>query len=294
MYRMTETLREALIRSVAMQFQNNQPQNSSYLYMQYMLLRGRDRFLAQAAVELANVDANHIVLCLGVQRCHALIDLCRKVGPGSGVVYAIERSRELAKHAVSPCTLFLMNEKLQLYAGHPQRIPLLNNVVDRVVHANDFHFWGDTFKTMQEIYRIMKPGGTMTCTLDLNWLKEMDRRGFLQFGDSDPLNYMLAADLIGFENVRLDYHTVDKSQYSWLHQWKHRYDPKKFQSIQFRKPSDVKSYENLTDEMVDQAEQKLIEEIDNEKKQDIALSLNPKMPRNTKYNKPLWNNDELL
>ena len=80
-----------------------------------------------------------------------------------------------------------------------------SNWFDGVFHTNCFYFWPDMPRSCAELYRVMKPGGKMIATMNLQRLKLIKEKGHMKYGNLDPIRYMSALEGIGFKDVRTEY-----------------------------------------------------------------------------------------
>ena len=55
-------------------------------------------------------------------------------------------------------------------------------------------------------FRVLKTGGSVTATLNIDMLKESAASGFMKYANFDPLNYMSIMEAEGFSNVGITYH----------------------------------------------------------------------------------------
>ncbi|ESP01177.1 hypothetical protein LOTGIDRAFT_139793 [Lottia gigantea] len=109
--------------------------------------------------------------------------------------------QECEKH----CKDLINGKKVEVVISSVEHMSFDNDYFDRVFHTNCYYFWPDLDRAVQEIVRVMKPGSQMVTALNLNALKEIKKGGFLQSGNPDPVRYMAALEMHGFENVEFKY-----------------------------------------------------------------------------------------
>ena len=57
-----------------------------------------------------------------------------------------------------------------------------------------------------EFYRVLRPGGSLLCVLDLASVRQHRAAGLLHSSQTDVLSYLHALDQVGFQNVQFQYH----------------------------------------------------------------------------------------
>lgn len=126
-----------------------------------------------------------------------------RVGP-AGRVYAVD---------VSPGLVDLIRERarrrrrsnLEAVVSRPQRIPLPNDLADRVLLANVLH--GIPPETVREAVRVLRPGGRL---VDVDWKKEPTPRG-------PPVPHRLSAAAARRALERYGLRTVDEWEHGPYH-----------------------------------------------------------------------------
>jgi len=128
--------------------------------------------MTRATIEQLALDNNHQVLELGHGICGHLDEIMNKA---EGIIYhGLEISETMheqaktinSKYTNATCAVF------HLYEG--DRIPFLSNTFDRVLSVNTIYFWSSPQQFVQEIERVLKPGGLCVLTFATkDFMKEL-------------------------------------------------------------------------------------------------------------------------
>ncbi|VDP86297.1 unnamed protein product [Echinostoma caproni] len=98
-----------------------------------------------------------------------------------------------------------------LKLGSVNHLPLLAKSVDACFHVNNFYFWPDLPYALQQIWRVLRPHGSIVTTFRPESLKSAVKRGWLRYGRADPIAYAIALEHCGFTDVQwLKSITLDK------------------------------------------------------------------------------------
>lgn len=167
-------------------------------------LENNNAFLETEAVRLSDIHPDHHVLEVGFGPGIGIEAACKIIKGGSGIVHGIDMSSFMLKTASERNSEFLKTGKLKLEQGDIAKTPFNTNTFDRVFHCNCYYFWGDQLKASKELHRIIKPGGKMVTTLNLNAVKIAQEKNLLQYGKPDPENYINVLKLAGFGDVKME------------------------------------------------------------------------------------------
>ena len=94
--------------------------------------------------------------------------------------------------------------KLKLHLCSVTDIPYDDITFDRAYHVNCYYYWPDMDEAVKELHRVMKPGGLMISTLNIEDLRRGKRRGLIRYGDIDPERYIDSLRKYGFVNVIME------------------------------------------------------------------------------------------
>ncbi|XP_038675972.1 arsenite methyltransferase-like isoform X1 [Scyliorhinus canicula] len=172
-------------------------------------LEKKNRFLEVNAVKLCNIQPESVVLEVGFGPGLGLQEAAKRITYPKGKLYGVDYSDYM--HSVTSRRLQadIRTGKVTLFLGSVEHIPLEDNVVDRVFHCNCYYFWPNQRAGSKEIHRVMKPGGMMVTTLNLDTLKMITAAGLLKDTHWPPEPYMAVLRDTGFVDVRMEDKQVD-------------------------------------------------------------------------------------
>ncbi|XP_017539543.1 putative methyltransferase YrhH isoform X1 [Pygocentrus nattereri] len=163
-----------------------------------------NHLLEENAVKLCDLQPDETVLELGhgpgLGLQHALHRLTGPQGRLLGVDYSEYMHRmasELMKEQIS-------TSKVKLFLGDVAKMPIDDNIVDKVFHCNCYYFWPDLKRGAAEIHRVMKPDGLMVTTLRQDRVALLVSKKMLPAENWRPEAYMEALESAGFINVSME------------------------------------------------------------------------------------------
>jgi len=74
-------------------------------------------------------------------------------------VILLDMSEEMLKIAEKNCSDMLLTDRVSSWKGNVEQLPFQEDTVDLVVSRGSIFFWEDQVKALNEVYRILKPGG---------------------------------------------------------------------------------------------------------------------------------------
>lgn len=77
----------------------------------------------------------------------------------------IDYSRKMVEEASFNNQLLITNNKIRLYNGKSNKMPFPDNSFDKVFCINVVYFWENPLEHINEIYRVLKPGGIFYATI---------------------------------------------------------------------------------------------------------------------------------
>lgn len=80
-------------------------------------------------------------------------------------ISGIDYSKEMYRQACRNNMQLIAKQKLFLYYGSSDNMPFKNESFDKVFCINVIYFWNEPANHLQEIYRLLKPGGIFFATI---------------------------------------------------------------------------------------------------------------------------------
>jgi len=116
--------------------------------------------MAARAIELLDVQLSNKVLEVGFGPGVAIQLLAKSVL--SGQVTGIDPSEEMVAQAATRNSKAIESGRVHLRRASVERLPVIDNIFDRVLTINSTQVWPDAIAGLREIRRVMKPGGRIT------------------------------------------------------------------------------------------------------------------------------------
>lgn len=123
---------------------------------------------------------------------------------GTGKLYGVDFSPKMVNMATRRLQHEIEDNKVFLHLASVTKIPYDNDTFHRIIHTNAYYFWPDMDEAIRELYRVIKPDGTMVCVLNLERLKEITELQLMQCGNVDPDRYMESLKRNGFQDVQMN------------------------------------------------------------------------------------------
>ncbi|KAJ8393556.1 hypothetical protein AAFF_G00060290 [Aldrovandia affinis] len=167
-------------------------------------LTWNNRILEENAVRLCRIQPNDRVLevgygpGLGIEAAAPLLS-----GPG-GKLIGVDYSEFMHKVASERVKDLIASGRVTLHHDSVVAMPLPDDSVDKVFHCNCYYFWPDLRAGTTEIHRVMKPGGLMVTTLQLNRLAYLASKRVIPGQNWRPEAYIEALRATGFTDVRME------------------------------------------------------------------------------------------
>ncbi|CAH8543833.1 unnamed protein product [Schistosoma turkestanicum] len=218
----------------ARQFSCNLKKPISNIYSKYLYqfkYKKLSKFLAAAAVDACNLKQGDNVLEIGFGQGYGIQLAVEHVAPvtvnhwkssrttfilqnillksniesgiykNDGHVYGVEISDymlKIAKRKLWPLT-YTDCVDLQLRSIH--HLPYAASSMNACFHVDCFYFWPSLTYCLQKIWRVLRPNGRLITTFQTNHLTDLFERGWLQYGNPDPLTYVMALETCGFNKI---------------------------------------------------------------------------------------------
>uniref|UniRef100_A0A0N5ANR2 Methyltransf_11 domain-containing protein n=1 Tax=Syphacia muris TaxID=451379 RepID=A0A0N5ANR2_9BILA len=174
-----------------------------------------------AAVDALNINKDSNVLEIGYGRGNGsfqkymfqgLAIVLDRLRSGKGHAFGIENSLYLEEVTQKRFILEIKDDKVL----HLERAILLNTLpyptdfFDGIFHVDSYYFWGkDLYPVCHDLWRVLSPGGTMVCGMELNRLRRLEEWGIIQECQYNPIRYLSVLELAGFTNVEMKYLKID-------------------------------------------------------------------------------------
>lgn len=94
-----------------------------------------------------------------------------------------------------------LQSKVRLIAGEPNRLPIESDSVNLVVSRGQFYFWRDRLRVIQEIFRVLVPGGQAYIGGGLSLSKYMSRNTNSKYKRVNQRYYMTAFNKLNAQLV---------------------------------------------------------------------------------------------
>uniref|UniRef100_UPI00398EBDA4 uncharacterized methyltransferase YdaC-like n=1 Tax=Pristiophorus japonicus TaxID=55135 RepID=UPI00398EBDA4 len=168
------------------------------------LLEKRNIFLEMNTVKLCDIQPESVVLEVGFGPGLGLLEAAKRLTHPRGKLYGLDYSEYMHNVGSRRLQAEIQAGKVTLFLGSVEQIPLEDSVVDKVYHCNCYYYWPDLRAGSKEIYRVMKPGGLMVTTMNLEFLKNVVAAGLLKSTKWPPEPYMEVLCDTGFVDVRME------------------------------------------------------------------------------------------
>uniref|UniRef100_A0A0R3WJK2 Methyltransf_11 domain-containing protein n=1 Tax=Hydatigena taeniaeformis TaxID=6205 RepID=A0A0R3WJK2_HYDTA len=118
-----------------------------------------------------------------------------------GIVHGLDTSMEMVRLSKARLSSFVKAERVVLHHGSAQSIPLQNASVDACFHVDSFYFWPSLEEALEEVLRVLRPGGVVVTTFNPRHLNRLMRWGWMRYARPDVLAYAMTLESVGFCDV---------------------------------------------------------------------------------------------
>ncbi len=132
-----------------------------------------------------------------------------------GHLTGVDYSDEMVNQAESINAQALAAGQLTLKTGILGQLPLADHSVDAVFSINTLYFWDDPEACIQDLYRVIRPGGTLNLgirTKDVMDKISFTRLGFHNYGRDEAIALLESKQR--FQLLRLDYRPETQGQFA--------------------------------------------------------------------------------
>uniref|UniRef100_A0A0K0DPV6 Methyltransf_11 domain-containing protein n=1 Tax=Angiostrongylus cantonensis TaxID=6313 RepID=A0A0K0DPV6_ANGCA len=100
-----------------------------------------------------------------------------------------------------------------------RNLPYPSEVFNHILHVDFYYFVHHEIMPYicKELWRVLKPGGTMICGISFDRLKKLSHWGLLEDSQWDPMRYMVCLEPAGFVDVNIEYKSSSQgNQYQMI------------------------------------------------------------------------------
>jgi arsenite methyltransferase len=155
----------------------------------------------QTSIRLLAPEAGDTVLDVGFGGGTSLVTLSRLAGK----VIGVDCSRDMVRDAGALVRRRQLDSKVSVHWGDVAHLTLPDASVDKILSCNSLHYWPDIGACLQELKRVLKPGGRLalgfrsaTCLRPF----EFAWRGFLVY---EPQEMAALLRQAGFDVVHVEH-----------------------------------------------------------------------------------------
>lgn len=149
--------------------------------------------MTKHAILCLDMQANDVIMELGHGNCRHLSYLLQQ---SSGLrYYGLEMSELMNAEAEKINQPFTRNKQAAFYLYDAKQVPFTGNFFDKIFTVNTIYFWEEPFALISELYRVLKPGGTLCITFAIgSFMKQLP---FTKFGfelyDTEKIEQLMAS-----------------------------------------------------------------------------------------------------
>jgi ubiquinone/menaquinone biosynthesis C-methylase UbiE len=164
----------------------------------------------ETTIQLLGIDDDDYVLEIGFGNGKYIAEIIERV-KGTHVM-GLDFSDEMVKTATKINKNSIKEGRVQIEQGEVEKIPFSNGMFDKIFTVNTIYFWSDPILGLQEIKRVLKPGGRLAITFrskEIMSQRTSDEYDFSLFTPEAEEVQSLLKDT-GFTNIS-NQHFSDKS-----------------------------------------------------------------------------------
>ena len=134
-----------------------------------MILAIKNRERNAWTISLLDIQPGDQVLEIGFGPGQAIQEVA-KLTP-NGFVAGIDISETMVSQASKRNTAAIRSGRVILQQGSESLLPFENNKFNKVFAVNSMQFWSNPVAGLQEVMRVLKPGGRIVITIQPMWAK---------------------------------------------------------------------------------------------------------------------------
>jgi len=131
-----------------------------------MIMARVNRGAAAQVIEMLDVRPDDKVLEVGFGPGVAIQLLLQRLPAGS--VAGVDQSQEMVGQAAARNADALRNRRADLRYGSAERLPFADRTFDKALAINSMQAWPDARAGLQEIWRVLEPGGIVALGFTVN------------------------------------------------------------------------------------------------------------------------------
>ena len=161
-----------------------------------MILAVKNRERNAWTISMLDIQPNDRVLEIGFGPGQAIEEVA-KLTP-NGWVAGIDLSDVMVAQASKRNSAAIRSGRVLLQQGAESPLPFDDNNFNKVFAVNSMQFWSNPIGGLQEVRRVLKPGGRLVITLQPMWAKTEEEVQLV----AEKLMFQLKQ--VGFKQVRLE------------------------------------------------------------------------------------------
>jgi ubiquinone/menaquinone biosynthesis C-methylase UbiE len=186
-----------------------------------IIMNNGNEVLYDFTLSSMQIEENESILEIGFGNGKFFNKLFSKAG--NLTIAGIDYSETMLKEACEKNQASIASGKLALQQANSDRLPFADNSFDKVFCINVVYFWNDPQKHLEEINRVLKPGGKFFATIRSKSSMELmpfTKYGFTKYTEEEwkevvkktPLNFLKTERVdeppLNFENAPLNIYSL--------------------------------------------------------------------------------------